>query len=62
MGGVLAQSSVEDDEVYYIEATGIKWGADVMGTDHLVVKFLGKDLCQMGAPGDDLLLIWKRVK
>lgn len=61
VAGQLGRSSIEDDEVYYIEATGVNWDHEVMGTDILKVKMLEGGFCQMGVGGDDMLLIWKRV-
>jgi hypothetical protein len=62
VAGMLGQSSIEDDEVYFVEASGIQWGGNVFHTDRFEVVFIDNDHCQMGAPGDDLLLIWRRVK
>ena len=60
--GILGRSTVEDDEVYFIEASGIQPGGRISRTDQLQITFLDNDYCKMGAPGDDLLLIWRRVK
>ena len=62
VAGVLQQSSVEDDVVFYIEAAGINLGGEVIGTDDLEVTFLDREHCKMGTPGNKLLLIWGRVK
>ena len=53
---------MEDDEVYFIEASGVQPGGRISHTDQLQITFLDNDYCKMGAPGDDLLLIWRRVK
>lgn len=60
--GMLGQSTVEDDEVYFIEASGLQPGNKVFRTDQLQITFLDNDYCKMGTPGDDLLLVWRRVK
>jgi len=62
VAGVLQQSSVKDDVVFYIEAAGINLGGEVVGTDDLEVTFLDQEHCKMGTPGNKLLLIWRRVK
>lgn len=61
VAGMVGKSSIEDDEVYFIEASGIQWGGDVFRTDRLEVVFIDNDHCKMGTPGDDFLLIWRRV-
>ena len=62
IAGILGKSSIEDDEVYFIEAKGIRWGSDVMGTDQLKVKLIDGNYCQMAAPGLGMPFIWRRIK
>ena len=60
VAGILGKSSIEDDEVYFIEAKGIRWGK--FRTDQLKVKLIDENHCQMAAPGLGMLFIWQRIK
>jgi hypothetical protein len=61
VAGTLGQSTIEDDEVYFLEAKGIVWDTDVMGKDQIRVKLIDQDHCKMAAPGLGMPFIWKRV-
>ena len=60
--GILGKSSIEDDEVYFIEAKGIRWGSDEMETSRWKVKFINRNHCQMAAPGLGMPFLWQRIK
>ena len=61
VSGVLGKSTIEDDEVYFIEAAALKWKKEVMGKDLIQVKFTGPDVCEMPFPGLGLSFVWKRL-
>ncbi len=61
VSGVLGKSTIEDDEVYFIEAAAVKWKKEVMGKDLIRVKFKGPDVCEMPFPGLGLSFVWKRL-
>ena len=61
VSGVLGKSTIEDDEVYFIEAAAVKWKKEVMGKDLIRVKFNGPNICEMPFPGLGLSFVWKRL-
>ena len=62
VAGAIGQSTVEDDEVYYIEAKGIVWNKEVMGKDIINVQFVDANHCKMAAPGLGMPFIWQRIR
>ena len=60
VSGVLGKSTIEDDEVYFIEAAAIAWKKDVMGKDSIRVRLMGDNLCEMPFPGLGMSFIWQR--
>ena len=62
VSGVLGKSSIEDDEVYYIEAAAVAWKKDAMAKETLRVKLDGPDGCAMPFPGLGMSLIWRRER
>lgn len=60
VSGVLGRSSIEDDEVYYIEAAAVAWKKDAMAKEAIRVKLNGPDGCEMPFPGLGMSLIWRR--
>lgn len=61
VSGVLGKSTIEDDEVYFIEAAAVKWTKEVLGKDLIRVKFIGPDVCEMPFPGLGLSFVWNRL-
>ncbi len=60
VSGVLGRSSIEDDEVYFIEAAAIAWKKDAMAKEAIRVKLNGPNGCEMPFPGLGMSLIWRR--
>ena len=60
VSGVLGKSSIEDDEVYYIEAAAVAWKKEAMAKESIRVKLDGPDDCAMPFPGLGMSLIWRR--
>tara|TARA_Y100001978_G_C23681375_1_gene429245 strand:+ start:898 stop:1635 length:738 start_codon:yes stop_codon:yes gene_type:complete len=60
VSGVLGKSSVEDDEVYFIEAAAVAWKKEVMGKDVIRVKLMENNTCEMPFPGVGMSFIWQR--